>query len=345
MALGLYLSVDTEVMPPQGVYVIASLGDKNARPTISVVVPCYNEVECLRELYQRLTSACYEIVGNNYEIVLVNDGSRDATWESIVSLALSDPQIVGLNLSRNYGHQVALTAGLERCRGDRILILDADLQDPPELLGDMMKLMDQGADIVYGQRSTRTGETFFKKASASFFYRLLQNLTDVDIPVDTGDFRLMNKRALDALLTMPERHRFIRGMVSWIGFDQVPFIYQRDERHAGKTKYPLKKMLSFAFDAITGFSIRPLRLATLSGLIIAIPALPLLGYALHSWIAGDTIPGWTSLMAVVLVLGSAQMLLIGVIGEYLGRLYMESKGRPLYIVKDTIDTDKGSKSV
>lgn len=311
-------------------------------PRISVVVPCYNERQCLDELYRRLTTVCHELVDENYEIILVNDGSRDSTWQSIAALAACDPHIAGVNLSRNYGHQIALTAGLDCCCGERILIIDADLQDPPELLGVMIKLMEQGADVVYGQRRARAGETFFKKASAKLFYRLLQRLTDVDIPVDTGDFRLMSRRALDALLAMPEKYRFIRGMVSWIGFEQVPLAYERAERHSGGSNYPLKTMISFAFDAITGFSIRPLRLATMGGVLLAMPALLLLGYALYSWLVEDTVQGWTSLMAVVLILGSAQMLLIGVIGEYLGRLYMESKNRPLYIVKDIVNSNQSS---
>lgn len=310
------------------------------RPRVSVVVPCYNEEQCLNKLYRRLASVCIEVVRDSYEIVLVNDGSKDSTWTLITALAESDPRIVGINLSRNYGHQIALTAGLDQCNGERILVIDADLQDPPELLADMIKLMDQGADIVYGQRRKRAGETWFKKTSARLFYRLLQQLTDVHIPLDTGDFRLMNRRALNALLAMPEYHRFIRGMVSWIGFEQVPLLYDRDERHAGETKYPLSKMLTFAIDAITGFSIRPLRLATIGGIALSVPAILLLVYTLYSWLYLDTVRGWTSLMVVVLLLGSAQMILIGVIGEYLGRLYIESKGRPLYLLKEIINSNQ-----
>ena len=209
-------------------------------------------------------------MGEDYELVLVNDGSKDTTWSMMRELAASDPRLVAVDLSRNHGHQLALTAGLDLARGETILIIDADLQDPPELLGDMLAAMrDKAADVVYGVRSSRAGETRFKRATAAAFYRLLANATEVDIPLDAGDFRLMSRRALDALLAMPEQARFIRGMVAWIGFRQVPFAYQRDERFAGVTKYPLSKMIRFALDALTGFSSAPLKLASHAGLGLA----------------------------------------------------------------------------
>jgi len=302
---------------------------------LSIVVPCFNEEACLPELRQRLGAAALQAVGDDYELVLVNDGSRDGSWPIMQRMATEDPHVVAVNLSRNHGHQLALTAGLDLCRGDTILIIDADLQDPPELLPAMLACMrDQQADVVYGVRKSRAGETAFKRATAHGFYRLLSRATEVDIPVDAGDFRLMSRRALDALLAMPEQARFIRGMVAWIGFRQVPFAYDRQQRFAGETKYPFKRMLRFALDALTGFSSAPLKLATHAGLWLAAGSVLLILYIAYAWIAGESIPGWTSLMAVVLVLGAMQMFVLALMGEYIGRLYNEAKGRPLYIVQE-----------
>ena len=302
---------------------------------LSIVVPCFNEEACLPELRQRLSAAAFKAVGDDYELVLINDGSRDATWPMMQSMASEDPHVVAINLSRNHGHQLALTAGLDLCRGEIILIIDADLQDPPELLPAMLACMrEQQADVVYGVRKSRAGETAFKRASAHGFYRLLSRATDVDIPVDAGDFRLMSRRALDALLAMPEQARFIRGMVAWIGFRQVPFAYDRQERFAGETKYPLKRMFRFALDALTGFSSAPLKLASHAGMWLAAGSVLLVLYIAYAWIAGESIQGWTSLMAVVLILGSVQMFVLALMGEYIGRLYNEAKGRPLYIVQE-----------
>ncbi|HEX2725172.1 MAG TPA: glycosyltransferase family 2 protein, partial [Beijerinckiaceae bacterium] len=275
------------------------------RPGLSIVVPCFNEQECLPALHQRLSAAARSAVGDDYELVLVNDGSSDRSWPIIQALAEGDPRLLAVNLSRNHGHQLALTAGLDLARGDRVLIIDADLQDPPELLGAMLETMErEAADVVYGVRSARAGETRFKRATAAAFYRLLARATEVDIPVDAGDFRLMSRRALDALLAMPEQARFIRGMVAWIGFRQVPFAYQRDERFAGVTKYPLRKMIRFALDALTGFSSAPLKLPSHAGLWLAAGSVILIGYIAWSWASGETIQGWTSLMLVVVVLGA-----------------------------------------
>jgi glycosyltransferase involved in cell wall biosynthesis len=302
---------------------------------LSIVVPCYNEQECLAALHERLTGAARSAVGDDYELVLVNDGSRDHTWPMMRDLAASDRHLVAVNLSRNHGHQLALTAGLDLCRGDRILIIDADLQDPPELLGDMLETMRrEEADVVYGVRSSRAGETRFKRATAHAFYRMLARATDVDIPLDAGDFRLMSRRALDVLLSMPEQSRFIRGMVAWIGFRQVPFSYQRDERFAGETKYPLSKMIGFALDALTGFSSAPLKLASHASVWLAAGSVLLIAYIAFAWLAGRSIPGWTSLMLVVVVLGAVQMFVLGMMGEYIGRLYSQAKQRPLYIVQE-----------
>ena len=303
-------------------------------PSLSVVVPCYNEEESIGELHRRVSAVCRDVAGDDHEIVLINDGSRDATWTLIEQLIAQDGHVVGVDLSRNHGHQLALSAGLSVCRGDRILIIDADLQDPPELLPDMMALMDGGADVVYGQRRVRHGETRFKTASAALFYRVLDRLVDTRIPVDTGDFRLMSRRALDQLLAMPERHRFIRGMVSWIGFRQEPLLYDRQERFAGETKYPLSKMLRFAMDAITSFSTRPLQFASVLGIVFGLSGVLGMIYALASWVAGNTVPGWTSVIIIVLILGSVQLFVLGIFGEYLGRMYMEAKRRPLFVIAD-----------
>lgn len=302
---------------------------------LSIVVPCFNEEACLPTLHERLSAAARSASGDDYEIVLVNDGSRDSTWSIMRRLAGEDPHVVGVNLSRNHGHQLALTAGLDLCRGDLILIIDADLQDPPELLPQMLDTMrNEDADVVYGVRKSRAGETPFKRATAHGFYRLLSRATEVDIPVDTGDFRLMSRRALDALLAMPEQARFIRGMVAWIGFRQVPLAYDRDERFAGETKYPLRKMIRFAFDALTGFSSAPLKLASHAGLWLSVGSLLIILYIAYAWLSGQSIQGWTSLMLVVVILGAVQMFVLALMGEYIGRLYNEAKRRPLYIVQE-----------
>lgn len=304
-------------------------------PALSIVVPCFNEEACLTALHERLSTAARNSVGDDYEIVLVNDGSRDRSWPLMRTLAAGDPHLVAVNLSRNHGHQLALTAGLDLCRGDMILIIDADLQDPPELLPAMIQAMRaEDADVVYGVRRSRSGETAFKRATAHGFYRLLSRATEVDIPLDAGDFRLMSRRALDALLAMPEQARFIRGMVAWIGFRQVPFAYDRQERFAGETKYPLKKMMRFAFDALTGFSSAPLKLASHAGLWLSAGSVLLIIYIAYAWATGRSIQGWTSLMLVVVVLGAIQMFALALMGEYIGRLYNEAKRRPLYIVQE-----------
>ncbi len=316
------------------------------KPALSIVVPCFNEEGCIGQLYERLTAAARNAVGEDYELVLVNDGSRDATWPKMQKMAAADRHVMAVNLSRNHGHQLALTAGLDLCRGQSILIIDADLQDPPELLGPMLeKMTAESADVVYGVRRTRQGETAFKRATAHGFYRLLSRATEVDIPLDAGDFRLMSRRALDALLAMPEQARFIRGMVAWIGFKQVPFPYDRHERFAGETKYPLKKMVRFALDALTGFSSAPLKLASHAGLWLAAGSVLLILYIAYAWLAGRSIQGWTSLMLIVVVLGAVQMFVLALQGEYIGRLYNEAKRRPLYIVQEVAGGEPGDASL
>lgn len=306
---------------------------------LSVVVPCYNEIDGIDELYSRVSAVCRKL-GATYEIVLVNDGSTDATRAAILDMVAKDSRVVGIDLARNYGHQIALSAGLEFCRGHRILILDADLQDPPELLSELMAKMDEGFDVVYGQRQERVGESWFKLATASIFYRLLRRMVDVDIAADAGDFRLMSRRALDHLNAMPERYRFIRGMVSWIGLKQTAFPYQRQRRFAGSTHYPLRKMILLAVDAMTSFSIAPLRFASHLGMAFGVLGLLTLGYTIFSWVAGSVLPGWTSLAAIILILGSVQLLVLGIFGEYLGRMYMEAKRRPLYIVNEVLSNNQ-----
>ena len=312
------------------------------RPALSIVVPCYNEAACLELLHARVSAAARAAVGDDHEIVFINDGSRDATWPLMQRLAAADPRLVAINLSRNHGHQLALTAGLDLCSGAQILIIDADLQDPPELLADMRRTMiEEEADVVYAVRRKRAGETLFKKATAAAFYRLLDRVTDTAIPLDTGDFRLMSRRALDALLSLPEQARFIRGMVAWIGFRQVPFAYDRAERHAGETNYPIGKMMRLAFDAVTGFSTAPLRFASHASVLLAGASLLLLFYIGWGYFRGSPVQGWTSTMLVVVVLSAVQMFVLGMIGEYLGRLYVESKRRPLYIVADVAGPVRG----
>ena len=318
--------------------------DALALPALSVVAPCFDEADGLHAFHDRITAAARKTTGRSYEIVLVNDGSRDATWATIRALSEADPHVVGIDLSRNHGHQLALTAGLSACRGERVLIIDADLQDPPELLGAMWAKADEGADVVYGRRTARAGETRFKRASARLFYRLLRRLTATDIPADTGDFRLMSRRAVDALASMPERFRFVRGMVAWIGLPQAEVPYARDARHAGETGYGLAKMAALALDAITGFSVVPLRLAVAASALTGAVGLVALAATIGAHLAGSTLPGWTSIACLVLVMGSLQLAVLGVMSEYLGRMYMEAKGRPLFIVREVLRADAAQDS-
>lgn len=309
-------------------------------PSLSIVAPCHNEEEGLREFCRRAVATARSIAGNAFEVVLVDDGSTDGTWDVIASLASEIPQVLGVRLMRNHGHQLAATAGLAASRGERVLLIDADLQDPPELLLMMMPIMDRGADVVYGQRVRREGESWFKLASASLFYRLLSRLASVAIPRDVGDFRLMRRRVVDILLSMPERDRFIRGMVSWIGGRQVALPYERDARFAGTTKYPLRKMINFAIDAITSFSTVPLRVSTWLGMVTAACAILLLAYTLLRWLEGETIVGWSSIMAAITAFSAIQLICIGIIGEYIGRLVQENKRRPMFMIESLVTGDR-----
>ncbi|EGD57417.1 dolichol-phosphate mannosyltransferase [Novosphingobium nitrogenifigens DSM 19370] len=329
---------ETAAAPARGVVPddLGALSPRGGRSAValSVVVPCYNEEAVIDALLARLEPVCEAAAPGSYEIVLVNDGSHDGTWAAIGAHAARSPHIVGIDLSRNHGHQLALTAGLSLCRGNHVLVIDADLQDPPELLPEMLALAGQGYDVVYGQRIDREGETWFKKSSASLFYRLLERLIDIPIPRDTGDFRLMSRAVVDAFNRMPERHRFVRGMVSWLGFRQVALPYVREARFAGETHYPLARMVGLAVDAVTGFSIKPLRMASIFGAVCGTIGLGLVVWALWAWLEGRTVSGWTSMIAVTLVLGSAQLMILGVFGEYLGRMYIETKNRPAWIVRE-----------
>lgn len=300
--------------------------------SISVVVPCFNEQEVVLELHRRLV-AVLDVISIPYEIVLVDDGSSDRTWILMQELAQRSNCVKVIKLSRNFGHQLALSCGLDQARGEVVLIIDGDLQDPPELLPKMLELWRAGNDVVYGQRSSRAGETALKRFLAYSFYRLISRITGVSIPPDTGDFRLMDRRALDALLLLKERHRFVRGMVSWIGFRQVPLQYERPARFAGETKYPFRKSLQLAFDAITSFSYAPLRLASYLGIIISGFAFMYIAVVIALKILGVNFPGYTSLMASVLLLGGVQLIVLGIIGEYVGRIFEQGQGRPLYLIE------------
>jgi len=321
-----------------GVLVLASSGQgKFNKPPLrlSVVVPCYNEEENLPELERRVCAVCDQVAPKDYELILVNDGSQDSTSRLIAAMATRNPAIVGLELARNYGQQLALTAGLAFARGERTFIIDADLQDPPEALPKMMSLMDKrGANVIYGQRIDRKGENLFKLLTAKWFYRVLNFMTDVKIPLDTGDFRLMDRDALDIFLAMGERDRFARGMIAWAGLQQEEFPYEREARFAGKSKYSLRQMTLFGVDAITGFSVAPLRLAFVFALAFMFIAVVLALYVLSGWWAGQTVRGWTSVLLFFLAFSSVQLFCISIIGEYVGRTYMQSKNRPLCVVRE-----------
>jgi glycosyltransferase involved in cell wall biosynthesis len=302
--------------------------------TLSVVAPLYNEEGNVAELVRRLTAAVQDIPElDGYELVLVNDGSTDRTLSLLREQMEGDPHIVVVNLSRNFGHQLAATAGLDAAQGDAVVLIDADLQDPPELIPTMVRRWTEGYDVVYAVRRNRAGESKFKLLTARAFYRITRRLTKVSIPVDTGDFRLMSRRVVDALKTIRERHRFIRGLVSWVGYSQAAVEYDRDQRYTGSTKYPVSKMLRFAIDGITSFSDIPLRFASYLGFIVSAVAFAVaILEILIRIFTGYNVPGYTSLIFAILFLGGVQLIGIGILGEYVGRIYDEIKGRPLYLV-------------
>ncbi len=305
------------------------------RPTFSIVAPVYNEEVLLPEFYSRVVAAI-EPLGEPFEIVLVNDGSRDRSLQIMLELHERDPRVKVINFSRNFGHQIAITAGTDYARGEAVAVIDSDLQDPPEVIVDMIARWREGYQLIYGVRSEREGETAFKLATASLFYRLIRKITSVDIPADTGDFRLMDRKVVDALKSMREHHRFMRGLSVWVGFKQTGVTYKRDARKAGVTKYPLRKMLKFAMDGITAFSYLPLQLATYVGFGVA--ALGLLGIIIVMTLRliGNELAGQATTLVAVLFMGGVQLVFLGIIGEYLGRIYDEVKQRPLYIVADAI---------
>jgi polyisoprenyl-phosphate glycosyltransferase len=317
------------------------ISPSHERPYLTFLLPCYNEGAVLPETYRRI-KAVADALQRRYEVVFVNDGSTDDTLDQLVRFAQLDPTLVIVNLSRNHGHQLALSAGLHYCTGERVLIMDADLQDPPELLPQMLPLMDQGADVVYAQRRSRPGDEVLKRAACAVFYRMLSRLSEEPIQLDSGDFRLISRRVLELVLQMPERHRFLRGMVSWVGFRQVPFLYDRDKRFAGVTKYPLGRLVRLALDGVVASSTRPLALASYAGLLFAAAGLILIIYALYSWWkVGQTPQGWTSLMIVITVLGSVQLFVLGIIGQYLGRMHEQTRGRPLFVVDSVYRSRSG----
>jgi dolichol-phosphate mannosyltransferase len=308
----------------------------SSEPIVSVIVPCYNEEPVIEETHRRLSDAL-SYLGCSYEIVYVDDGSRDKTLLQLRSIQAQDEAVRVLSFSRNFGHQIAVSAGIDHAQGEAIVLIDADLQDPPELIRAMLEKWREGYDVVYGQRHSRDGESYFKVATARLFYRFINRLSDVPIPLDTGDFRLMSRQVVEVLTRMPEKDRFIRGMVSWVGFRQCALPYERARRYAGVSKYPLRKMVAFATDGILSFSIKPLRLATTMGFLTSGLAISGILYALvlRLW-TSNWVSGWTLLIISVLFLGGVQLICLGIIGEYVGRIYSESKRRPLYLIGEAL---------
>ena len=311
------------------------------RPRYSIVAPCYNEEAGLHELYKRV-SEVMDSTGEPWELVLINDGSRDRTRDIMRQMHDSDARVKIVDFARNFGHQLAATAGLDHATGEAVIIIDADLQDPPQVIPDMIQKWKEGFEVVYAVRTQRKGESWFKEFTAKAFYRLVYRITEVDIPLDTGDFRLMDRKVVNAMNQLRERHRFIRGMTSWVGFRQTGVHYVREERFAGETHYPFRKMFKFALDAITGFSYLPLQMATYLGFIIAaLSALAaILVIVARLFIGAAPFHGQATTLVFVLFIGGVQLITLGIIGEYLGRIYDEVKGRPLYIVREAIGFDQ-----
>ncbi len=306
----------------------------------SIVAPIYNEIDNIPELHRRV-SEVMDATGETWELVLVDDGSTDGSTDAIRELAGQDERIRPVIFARNFGHQVAITAGWDYARGDAVIIIDADLQDPPGVINDMIAKWREGFEVVYAVRAEREGESWFKRMTASLFYRIIYRITDVKIPLDTGDFRLMDRKVVNILKTMHERHRFPRGMSAWVGFKQVGVKYRRAARHAGVTKYPFKKMLKLALNAITGFSYFPLQVATYFGFVsagISILAIPIV--IIMRMAGSQAFYGQATTLIAVLFLGGVQLISLGILGEYIGRLYDEAKGRPLYIVREAPEKDK-----
>lgn len=302
----------------------------------SIVVPLYNEELVIAETYKRLTQVMQTTDGE-YELVFVNDGSRDRTENMAREIVEHDSHVKLINFSRNFGHQTAITAGMDNSSGQAVVVIDADLQDPPEVILQMIAKWKEGYDVVYGKRTVRKGETVFKKATAKIFYRFLSAMTNIDIPVDTGDFRLLDRKVIDAMCRLTEKNRYVRGLVSWVGFKQASVEYVREERFAGETKYPLKKMLKFAGDAITSFSYKPLKLAGYLGYAVsALSFLYLIYVVIRKLVVGDFGAGWASTVAISLFFNGIILIVLGIMGEYIGRIYDECKNRPLYIISEKV---------
>lgn len=307
---------------------------------ISIVVPVYNETEVLEAFYQRAKTVAESLNSFSYEIIFVDDGSQDDSYEQMIKMANYDRNVKIIKFSRNFGHQVAITAGMDMAKGDAVVVIDADLQDPPEVIGDFIEKWKEGYEVVYGVRKKRAGEGKMKLFTASFFYRMLKALTKIDIPVDTGDFRLMGKRAVAHLRELREQDRFVRGLVSWIGFKQTAVLYSRESRYAGKTKYPYKKMIKFALDGLTSFSSVPLKIATLLGYITSFLAFLYACSVFIQKMMGITVQGWATIMVGMLFLGGVQLICLGIIGEYIARIFNQTKKRPMYIVEEIYGSGK-----
>jgi len=305
---------------------------------LSIVIPVFNESLCIDELWARVSGIANQLT-YEVEIIVVDDGSTDTSFAQISAIAQADSRLKIIRFSRNFGHQLAITAGMDLATGDAVILIDADLQDPPELIVEMLAQFEQGADVVYAVRRRREGETGFKRWSAAMFYKVMRQMSPISIPLDTGDFRLMSRRVVDALNTMREKDRFVRGMVSWVGFDQRPVYFDRDPRWAGETKYPLRKMIKFALNGLTSFSTVPLRWATWLGFVFALGAGLYIMIVVGLRLTGHTFPGYASLMIAILLLGGIQLMTVGIVGDYVGRLYLESKRRPLYVIRDRVGFD------
>lgn len=310
-------------------------------PQLSIVLPIFNEEETIPELDRRLREF---LAGLNvsWEVVFVNDGSKDRSFEMLKELARREPRYKILSFARNFGHQIAISAGLDIAEGDAVVVMDADLQDPPEVVAEMLARFNEGYDVVYGVRTKRHGETIFKKITAAVYYRLLRKLLGFEVPLDAGDFRLMSRKVVIALRTLRERHRFVRGMVAWVGFKQTKVFYERPARFAGETKYPLSKMLKFAVDGITSFSVVPVRIATYLSMLAGLTAVGIgLWTISRTYVGTPVVPGWTTIMVLIALSSSAQLLVMGILGEYVGRTYEEVKKRPLYTVAERINLPEG----
>ena len=304
---------------------------------ISVVIPCFNEEEVIKETILRVTKLRNDLSKYDFELIFVDDGSKDHTRSILKKASQEDPNVKVLGFSRNFGHQIAVSAGLDFAGGDAVILMDADLQDPPEIVNDMISKWEEGYDVVYATRADRHGESKFKIITAKNFYRLLNKLSDIEIPLDTGDFRLMDKKVVAVLKNMPEQHRFIRGMVTWVGFKQTSVLYKRHARYAGESKYPLRKMISFAFDGILSFSSKPLQLSITLGMICVALSIAGIIYSIIVRIfTQNWVDGWATIIIAILFIGSIQLISIGILGEYIGRIYSEIKKRPLYIIDEKI---------